>query len=168
MGKHFLFNNKIKLIWSKHGREIICRSINKQRESNIMSSKNVKQFIGLYAVGAPEEQEALALQIAHTAQLPTKPVYLGKLAASEPNQREVYHLPLGLMKAMERGLYIGVVTIGPVVEVKVIPMKLANQDMFEEVIDPLLRVECVKAIDKMFGAGEPGEATPAYVNQDPT
>lgn len=124
-------------------------------------SDNKKQFIGLYAVGT-DETNPIVVTVART-----KAVFLKQLASHDSFPIFPDPMPLPMMDGMKPGLYVGVVNVGSVMEVKIIPLKLTNQNMFEEVIDPLLRVACVKAIDDIFGDNaDDGGATPAYVNQD--
>lgn len=125
-------------------------------------SDYIKQFIGLYAVGHDSTESILS------GVKPSTPVFVKALAGKvEAFPVDPVVMPLPMMVGMKPGLYVGVVNIGAVSEVKIIPLKLTNQKMFEEVIDPTLRVDCVKAIDDIFGDNvDDGEATPAYVNQD--
>lgn len=124
----------------------------------------MKQFVGIYAVG-DDGSSALSMVGAtnHT------PVFISELAVSGDLPTDPRFLPLGMMERMKSGLYLGVVTVGNIVEVKVIPMKLANQQLLAEVIDPALYAKCLHKIDILFGAvpeeGD-GEPTPGYVNQD--
>lgn len=124
-------------------------------------SDYIKQFIGLYAVGHDNTASTLS------GVTPSTPVFVKALAGKiEAFPVDPVVMPLPMMVGMKPGLYVGVVNIGAVSEVKIIPLKLTNQKMFEEVIDPTLRVDCVKAIDDIFGDNtDDGEATPAYVNQ---
>ncbi|AIM51381.1 hypothetical protein [Dickeya phage Coodle] len=71
------------------------------------------------------------------------------------------------MTGLKVGLYVGVVTFENGIEAKVLPFKLGSEQMLKDTISEHLNAQCLASLDKLFGAaGEEGEATPAYVNQD--
>lgn len=112
----------------------------------------MKQFVGLYAIGEVADQ--------------TLPVYLSSLAGYDTAGEHRYR-PLSVMPGLKRGLYVGIVTVSESMKVDVIPLKLANQKLFESNLTDEARKECLVSLDQLFGAaGDEGEATPAYVNQE--
>lgn len=122
----------------------------------------MKQFVGLYAVG-DEGNNILSTVGGQT--VPT-PVYIRQLAASGEMPFDARFMPLGMMGKLKPGLYAGIVTVTAGVEVKVLPMKLENNDIFEELISGELRQQCLASLDFLFGAAGAEEPASAYVNQD--
>ncbi|EBS2632391.1 hypothetical protein B7N40_22990 [Salmonella enterica subsp. enterica serovar Bovismorbificans] len=123
----------------------------------------MKQFVGLYAVGCSKPDAILTAGEFVTG----TPVYLSQLASDKNLPSEPRFVPLGLMTGLKVGLYIGVVTFKGGIEAKVLPFQLNSEQTLKETIAEHLNPQCLASLDKLFGAaGDEGEATPAYVNQD--
>lgn len=123
----------------------------------------MKQFVGLYAVGCSKPDAILTAGQFVTG----TPVFLSQLAADKNFPVEPRFIPLGLMAGMKVGLYIGVVSYDNGIEAKVLPFQLGSEQVLKDTIGERLNSQCLTSLDKLFGAaGDEGEATPAYVNQD--
>lgn len=119
----------------------------------------MKQFIGLYAVGEAAQETILVPYTIVDS-------YMNCLYCT-PEFFTSPHLVLPILPQC-KGLYIGIISEGETREVKVVPVLYKNEKLLASLLSPEVLEQCLNTMGAIFGMVEDGEATPAYVDQDPT
>ena len=123
---------------------------------------SMKQLVAIYAVGAGRNKVLQGCD--------TKTPILLKVLVDETNKEDgIQNIPFSMLdKNIKSGLYVAVVNISSVCELKLFPFTESNQTTINDAIKPELLEKCSHSIDIFLGAAsEEGEPTPAYVDQDP-
>ncbi len=126
----------------------------------------MKQLVAIYAVGYSRGDmlsRKLGSEITTTTLL--------KILVDETESDAAKEVPFSFLSGSAKpGLYIAIVNMSAVGELRVFPLVNKNQVIINETIKPELLQQCCNSIDVFLGMAddsEEGEPTPAYVDQDP-
>lgn len=126
----------------------------------------MKQLVAIYAVGYSHGDIAnrkLGSETSTTTLL--------KILVDETKSDSAKEVPFSFLSGNTKpGLYVAIVNMSAVRELRVFPLVNKNQVIINETIKPELLQQCCNSIDVFLGMAddsEEGEPTPAYVDQDP-
>lgn len=126
----------------------------------------MKQLVAIYAVGATTT-DILNSKIGRSSTTTS----LLKVLVDETGTDNAKEIPFSFLSGSAKpGLYIAIVNMSAVGELRVFPLVNKNQVIINETIKPELLQQCCNSIDVFLGMAddtEEGEPTPAYVDQDP-
>ncbi|AUG88000.1 hypothetical protein RCIP0012_00027 [Klebsiella phage RCIP0012] len=125
----------------------------------------MKQLVAIYAVGVTTT-DLLNNKIGRSSTTTS----LLKILVDETGTDNAKEIPFSFLSgSVKPGLYVAIVNMSTVGELKVFPLVSKNQAIINETIKPELLQRCCDSIDAFLGLvdTEEGEPTPAYVDQDP-